>query len=235
MTHPSSLLTPHSCIYLDYNGTTPIDPEVYDAMIPYFTKEFGNPSSSHAYGQQPKHAILQARQRILRMLLGGVEDNADDDPISYQSIIFTGCGTESNHLAIHLAIQIYHSKRYENQKTNNSSNISESNTTTTQPQPPQDTTTNDRMIPHIVTSNVEHPAIAAYLQGLEKHGKCQVTYVPVQTDGRIIASDMMAAIRLNQTYVRCFLHECSPKNRIESFSFFIVFSSSSFLFNIKCI
>ncbi|MGD9327108.1 MAG: aminotransferase class V-fold PLP-dependent enzyme, partial [Desulfobacterales bacterium] len=48
-------------IYLDYNATTPHDPEVIDAMRPYLEEEFGNPSSSHWYGIRPKKAVMDAR------------------------------------------------------------------------------------------------------------------------------------------------------------------------------
>eukprot|EP00544_Gedaniella_sp_CCMP2646_P009097 CAMPEP_0202497656 /NCGR_PEP_ID=MMETSP1361-20130828/23478_1 /ASSEMBLY_ACC=CAM_ASM_000849 /TAXON_ID=210615 /ORGANISM="Staurosira complex sp., Strain CCMP2646" /LENGTH=87 /DNA_ID=CAMNT_0049129321 /DNA_START=38 /DNA_END=297 /DNA_ORIENTATION=- len=49
------------CIYLDYNGTTSIHPRVLEAMMPYLTTHFGNPSSSHHFGKQPKEAVEQAR------------------------------------------------------------------------------------------------------------------------------------------------------------------------------
>ena len=48
-------------IYLDYNATTPHDPEVIEAMRPFFEEEFGNPSSSHYYGSKPKQAVDRAR------------------------------------------------------------------------------------------------------------------------------------------------------------------------------
>ena len=51
-------------IYLDYNATTPIAPEVADAMLPYLREHFGNPSSSHWYGQQTKKAVEHARQQV---------------------------------------------------------------------------------------------------------------------------------------------------------------------------
>ncbi len=51
-------------IYLDYNGTTPHDPEVIEAMRPFFETEFGNPSSSHWYGIKPKQAVEKARRQV---------------------------------------------------------------------------------------------------------------------------------------------------------------------------
>jgi cysteine desulfurase len=76
-------------IYLDYNATTPVDPVVVDAMIPYLSTHFGNPSSTHAYGQLTHQAIDVARQQVAQLL--------DCTPVE---IIFTGGGSESDNLAI---------------------------------------------------------------------------------------------------------------------------------------
>ena len=76
-------------IYLDYNGTTPIDPEVYKAMIPYLTMFFGNPSSSHYYGFQARIAIEKARKQLSDLINCKPEE-----------IYFTSSGTEANNLAI---------------------------------------------------------------------------------------------------------------------------------------
>jgi cysteine desulfurase len=78
-----------SPIYLDYNGTTPIDPEVARAIAPYLSEYFGNPSSSHVYGQAAKEAVNTARQRVAD-LIGASPDE----------IVFTACGSESDNLAI---------------------------------------------------------------------------------------------------------------------------------------
>jgi len=80
MTHP---------IYLDYNGTTPLDPEVYAAMRPYFEDEFGNPSSSHWYGIKPRQAVEAARRQVAALLACQPEE-----------VFFTSGGTESNNHAI---------------------------------------------------------------------------------------------------------------------------------------
>ena len=76
-------------IYLDYNATTPVAPEVVDAMLPYLREHFGNPSSAHTYGSAARRAVEEARTAVARLL------NADAG-----AIIFTGGGTESNNLAI---------------------------------------------------------------------------------------------------------------------------------------
>ena len=76
-------------IYLDYNATTPIDPEVAEAMKPYLTEFFGNPSSTHWFGIQTRKAIEKARKQVAELI------NCEAD-----EIIFTSGGTESNNYAI---------------------------------------------------------------------------------------------------------------------------------------
>ena len=55
-------------IYLDYNATTPIDPQVAEAMLPYLHQHFGNPSSSHAYGIAASEAVISARMQVAGLL-----------------------------------------------------------------------------------------------------------------------------------------------------------------------
>ena len=86
-------------IYLDYNATTPHDPEVIAAMRPFFEEEFGNPSSSHYYGTQPKQAVIKARAQIAALLNCRSEE-----------IIFTSGGTESNNFAIKGCAQAFRHK-----------------------------------------------------------------------------------------------------------------------------
>ena len=76
-------------IYLDYNATTPHDPEVIKAIMPYLEEHFGNPSSSHKYGMKAKKAIEQARQQVANFI-----------NCRPHEIIFTSGGTESNNYAI---------------------------------------------------------------------------------------------------------------------------------------
>jgi cysteine desulfurase len=76
-------------IYLDYNGTTPHDPEVIEAMRPFLETEFGNPSSSHGYGIKPKQAVEAARKQVAGIL------NCNPS-----EVFFTSGGTESNNHAI---------------------------------------------------------------------------------------------------------------------------------------
>ena len=77
-------------IFLDYNATTPIAPEVYDAMKPYLTEHFGNPASNHPYGWKAKEALDRARSLLAQYI------NAENP----HAIIFTSGATESNNLAL---------------------------------------------------------------------------------------------------------------------------------------
>jgi cysteine desulfurase len=76
-------------IYLDYAATTPVDPRVLNAMLPYFNETFGNPSSVHRYGQQAEAAVESAREAI------AAELNCRPG-----EVVFTSCGSESDNLAI---------------------------------------------------------------------------------------------------------------------------------------
>ena len=76
-------------IYLDYNATTPVAPEVADAMLPFLREHFGNPSSAHPYGRLAAQAVAEARHRVAALI------GARDDEIA-----FTGCATEANNLAL---------------------------------------------------------------------------------------------------------------------------------------
>lgn len=80
-------------VYLDYNATTPVDPRVVDAMMPHLGRHFGNPSSSHSYGGQPRHALDQARAQVAA-LIGARPDE----------ILFTGSGSEADNLALRGAV-----------------------------------------------------------------------------------------------------------------------------------
>ncbi len=76
-------------IYLDYNATTPVDPEVLSAMMPWLSKSFGNPSSDHLFGREARQQVETAREEVAA-LIGAEPDE----------IVFTGSATEANNLAI---------------------------------------------------------------------------------------------------------------------------------------
>lgn len=164
----------NKCIYLDYNGTTPIHPAVVEAMLPYLTEHFGNPSSSHHYGQEPKRAVDRARRSILKLIQPQDAYN-DADP---SSIVFTGCGTESNNLAIRLALLSSVHK------------------------------IDERGLLHVVTTNIEHPAItqclASYLSddnGGHFTPKISVTFVPVDNTGIVSVQGILDALQSNTALV----------------------------------
>ncbi|MDJ0872415.1 MAG: aminotransferase class V-fold PLP-dependent enzyme, partial [Gammaproteobacteria bacterium] len=82
-------------IYMDNNATTMVTSEVVDAMLPYFSEQFGNPSSFHQFGDKVGKAIKKARKQV-QSLLGAEHDS---------EIIFTSCGTESDSTAIISALK----------------------------------------------------------------------------------------------------------------------------------
>ncbi|MCK5822751.1 MAG: selenide, water dikinase SelD [Bacteroidales bacterium] len=134
-------------IYLDYNATTPIDPEVADAMKPFLAEYFGNPSSSHSYGIKTKIAVENARKQLAELI------NCNNS-----EIIFTSGGTESNNYAIKgIALA--------NQHKGN----------------------------HIITTQIEHPAVIEVCKYLEKNG-FSVTYVPVDEYGLVHVEEIKKAI-----------------------------------------
>jgi cysteine desulfurase len=88
-------------IYLDNNGTTEVLPEVIEAMMPYFTTDWGNPSSSYKFGSKLKTVIETAREQV-----------ADLIGAHPREVIFTSCATESNNTAIHVALKARPGKRH---------------------------------------------------------------------------------------------------------------------------
>lgn len=134
-------------VYLDYNATTPHDPEVIAAMRPFLEEEFGNPSSSHFYGSAPQKAVMEARRRVAALLSCRPEE-----------ITFTSGGTESNNHAIKGVVDAY-----------------------------------GEIGNHIITSQIEHPAILEVCHYLEKKGTA-VTYLPVDGKGLVSVSAVEAAV-----------------------------------------
>ena len=135
-------------IYMDYHATTPVDPRVLEAMLPYFSQNFGNAASrNHAFGWTAEEGVENARAQIAS-LVGA----------SPKEIIFTSGATESNNLAIKGIAEMYREKGN-----------------------------------HIITQVTEHKAVLDTCKRLEKGG-CEVTYLPVEKDGRINLDDLRRAI-----------------------------------------
>ncbi len=88
-------------IYLDHNATTPILPEVLEAMMPYLTTEWGNPSSAYKFGSKLKSVIATAREQVAELIGASPLD-----------VVFTSCATESNNTAIAAALRANPTKRH---------------------------------------------------------------------------------------------------------------------------
>ena len=134
-------------IYLDYNATTPVDPRVAEAMLPYLREHFGNPSSGHVYGLRARAGVDGARERVAG-LLGCAADE----------LVFTGGGSEADNLAIKGVAEVYRDRG-----------------------------------DHIITSQIEHPAVLEPCRYLERHG-WRVTYLPVDRYGMVSPDDVAHAI-----------------------------------------
>jgi cysteine desulfurase len=135
-------------IYMDNHATTPVDPRVLEAMLPYFTDRFGNAASrNHEFGWTAEEAVENARGQIAKLI------NA-----TAKEIIFTSGATESNNLAIKGVAEMYREKGN-----------------------------------HIITQVTEHKAVLDTCKRLEKYGS-EVTYLPVEKDGRINLDDLRRAI-----------------------------------------
>ncbi len=151
-------------IYLDHAATTYLDQRVAAAMTPYWEEAFGNPSSLYKAGQRAKRAVNEARLSISRVL--------HCEP---SEIIFTGSGTESDNLAILGVCKAWEQDELARVSTENRS-------------------THLGRKRHIITSAIEHHAVLAPCQYLEKQGYV-VTYLPVTADGLIEPALVAAAIR----------------------------------------
>jgi cysteine desulfurase len=141
-------------IYLDHSATTPVKPEVVNAMLPYFTEIFGNPSSIHGFGQDARNSVSTNREVIAKFI------NASAD-----ELYFTGGGSESDNWAIRGVAHAYKAKGN-----------------------------------HIITSTIEHHAVLHTCEALEKEG-FEVTYLPVDSDGKIDLAALEAAIKETTTLI----------------------------------
>lgn len=86
---PKTDKTARTTIYLDNHATTPLDPAVFDAMLPYLKESFGNPASTHSYGVRAQYAVDRARKQVAKAI------NAEEN-----EILFTAGATESNNFVI---------------------------------------------------------------------------------------------------------------------------------------
>jgi len=158
-------------IYLDHNATTPVRPEVADAMAEALRALPGNPSSTHAPGREARAAVEDARAEVARLVGGRAEE-----------IVFTSGGTEANELAIRGLIRGAATAR---------GPLSPSLSPLRGARGPELRGAGESERPHVVTSRLEHPSVAG---ALAAEG-ADVTYVDVDADGRITADALRAALR----------------------------------------
>jgi len=98
-------MTPKNRIYLDYAATTPVDPRVFKAMEPYFSKKYGNPSSIHSFGEEAQAAIDEAKGQVAKFL-----------SCKLSEIVFTGSASESDNLAIRGLLKALKRRKREGEK-----------------------------------------------------------------------------------------------------------------------
>ena len=196
-------------IYLDHNATTPVDPAVLDAMLPYFSADFANAASIHTPGQRARAAVETAREQVAALI--GAKP---------QEIVFTSGGTESDNHAIfgvvaqHSVAQAFLPVRHERNPAptqtrtatnaappphrNVSSNPSSSLANSTSPPSSSFTSsissTSASPTSHIITSTMEHEAVLNAAQALEQRGVA-VTCLPVNRSGLLDPEKLRAAIR----------------------------------------
>ncbi|RUS81576.1 hypothetical protein EGW08_010677 [Elysia chlorotica] len=156
-------------VYLDYNATTPLAPEVIDAITDSLKEAWGNPSSSYTAGLKAKDVISSAREQVANMIGASPND-----------IFFTSGGTESNNWVLHMAVQLFD---FHDAADNNALGNGDRGSTRT------------RRVPHFITSNVEHDSVKLVLEHFKKSKIADVTFVPVlHSTGAVSVDEVLAAI-----------------------------------------
>lgn len=135
-------------VYADNAGTTALSKTALDAMMPYLTESYGNPSAIYSLGREAKRGLEAARSKVAAAIGAKPEE-----------VYFTGSGTEADNWALRAAAEIKSKKGK-----------------------------------HIITSSIEHHAVSHTLEYLEKQGY-DITYLPVNTAGRVSPDDLKKAIR----------------------------------------
>jgi cysteine desulfurase len=140
---------PEKGVYFDNNATTAVAPEVLEAMLPFLSEHYGNPSSMHSFGARAGAAVEEGRERI-QSLLGAAHGN---------EIVFTGSGSESDNLAIVGTLRAFPDKK------------------------------------HLITTEVEHPAVLGLSRDLEKRHGYEVTYLKVDKNGMLDPEELRSSLR----------------------------------------
>ncbi len=136
-------------IYLDYNATTPLDPAVRDAMLPFLGDIYGNPSSVHHVGRHARALLDDARDRV-----------ASAWKCKPSEVVFTSGGTESANLAVLGTARLLRDRGR-----------------------------------HIITSQIEHPAVLQSCEYLARREGFDVTFLPVTSDGFVTVESLQACLR----------------------------------------
>jgi len=136
-------------VYLDYNATTPLDPAVREAMLPFLDKIWANPSSVHHLGRRARASLDDFRERMSAVF-----------QCKPSEVVFTSGGTESNNLAVLGTARLLRDRGR-----------------------------------HLVTSQVEHHAVLHCFQQLERYEGFEVSYLPVDREGRVAPDTLKAALR----------------------------------------
>ncbi len=177
-------------IYLDHSATTPIDPKVLKAMMPYLQEKYGNASSAHSFGQEAMVGVNKSRKTLADFLNCAIDE-----------IIFTSGATESNNLAIMGYIRMI-----KNICGSESGAQIVSQNGSTAPAKAGDNgaaynkSVNKKSVQHIITSQIEHPAVFAVCQALEREG-VEVSYVGVNKEGIVNADEIKKEIKENTVLV----------------------------------
>nr|XP_044607200.1 selenocysteine lyase isoform X8 [Equus asinus] len=154
-------------VYMDCNATTPLEPEVIQAVTEAMREAWGNPSSAYPAGRKAKDIINAARENLAKMIGGKPQD-----------IIFTSGGTESNNLVIHSVVKHFHEIHTSKGGAAESHSPAEG------------------AMPHFITCTVEHDSIRLPLEHLAKEHVAAVTFVPVsKVNGQAEVDDILAAVR----------------------------------------
>jgi cysteine desulfurase len=175
--------SPMNRVYLDFNATTPVEPEVLDAMLPYFSAEFANAASIHTPGQRARAAVETAREQVAALL--GARP---------QEIVFTSGGTESDNHAIFGIVNPLVSGPFPNLDKDDEF-------------PPRRHVLSQHK--HVITTAVEHEAVLNACQALEKDG-VQVTYLSVDRDGRVDPEAVRRAIQTGLSDPKIFSRTAPP-------------------------
>ena len=170
-------------VYLDFNATTPVEPEVLETMLPYFSGEFANAASIHTPGQRARAAVETAREQVAALIRSRP-----------QEIVFTSGGTESDNHAIFGVVNPMVSPPFP--KLDKPDEF-----------PPQRHVVSQHK--HIITTAIEHEAVLNTCQALEKDGVA-VTYLAVDRDGRVDPDAVRLALQSGLSDPKTFSRTVPP-------------------------